>query len=184
MFTTNRSTFITVTAWILIVLTGVGLMIAILQNIVMYYYFPGEFPPKEMIGDVQKIGVEYRLPIIFIWMILHVKLLFAINLIFISSFFVASIGLIKRLGWARLEVIGLCVIAIAYSCLGLYIQLLTIAAFERIEDTKSIINGMNQGLGNVKTMSYAITAAISATFGFTIVRLLDDDIASEFSPIN
>jgi hypothetical protein len=180
---TNRSSFVTITAWIFIALTGIGLVISILQNLVMHYYFQGEFPPQEMVADIHKLGIEQNLPAIFIWLILHVKLLFFINFLFIASFFAASIGFLKRLGWARLAVIGLSAIAIAYFCLGLYIQLQTISAFERIEDTREIIAGINQGFGNIKYASYAITAAICAGFAWVAKRLLDDDIASEFSPI-
>ena len=179
----NRSSFVTYTAWAFIVLTGIGLVIAVLQNLALHYYFQGEFPPQEMVADVQKLGVDYGLSPIFIWMILHLKLIAAVSLLFVVSFFITSIGLLKRLGWARIAFIGLSVVTVAYLCLGLYLQVQTISGLNKMQDSSDMMAGMNQGYRNIEVISYAITAAICAVFAWVIKRLLDDDTAAEFSPI-
>ena len=74
--TTRKSTFVTVIAWIVIVATGMGISISIIQNIMVYFFFPLE-KMRETLTSPETQG---RIPDIFLFMFNNFRTLILIPL--------------------------------------------------------------------------------------------------------
>src|SRR5262245_38004070 len=91
----SRSTFVTVLAWLCIVMFSFGTVICILQNVMLYFMFP-EMPP---------VPEDPQMPAAFRWMFDNFRLMFFAMLLFVAFMLVASISLLKRQDWARIAFI-------------------------------------------------------------------------------
>lgn len=113
----TRSTFVTVVAWIFLMLSGFGLVISLLQNLMIHLLFPpgafdalaqGPLPPGMPAG----VG----------WILANMKWMFALFLLPTAAIFAASIGLLKRREWGRKLFIAMMVFSIVASLASLVFQ--------------------------------------------------------------
>ncbi len=93
----NQSTFVTVLAWVFIVLFGFGTFMSIAQNVML------SFMPVMQVPD--DAG----------FMLKNFRLFFLLPLIVSALFLASSIGLLKRREWARKTIIGLLSLGVLYS---------------------------------------------------------------------
>ena len=113
-----QSTFVTVVAWISIVLAGFTALLSLLQNLMLV----------SMPRDVFKVPLEqdstfaHALPSWSRFMFAHVHVLAFVMLGVCILTLCASIGLLRRRNWARVLFIGLLALGIAYSILSLFLQ--------------------------------------------------------------
>ncbi|HEY6199387.1 MAG TPA: hypothetical protein VI231_12305 [Candidatus Binatia bacterium] len=111
----QQSLFVTVVAWVFIVLAGMGTVFTALQNIMAYVVFSPEVMQK--MADARP---EYSPGSPFMFTILRIVMLLALLL---SAFaLAASIGLLKRKNWARRSIIALLVIGILWTVGGSLVQ--------------------------------------------------------------
>lgn len=113
----TRSTFVTVVAWIFLLLSGFGLAISLLQNLMIHLLFPpdafealaeGPLPP----GMPPAAG----------WFLAHIRWVFALVLLPTVAVFVASLGLLRRREWGRRLFIAMMVFSIVLGFASLLFQ--------------------------------------------------------------
>lgn len=113
----TRSTFVTVVAWIFLMLSGFGLLISLLQNLMVHLLIP-----PEIYADLSRMPPEPGMPPMVWFMMVHMKWLFALVLVPVLAMFVASLGLLKRREWGRLLFIALMAFSIVMNLASLVFQ--------------------------------------------------------------
>lgn len=93
----QRSTFVSIVAWIFIVLTGFGALIGLMQNIMVQTMFSGQ----EMQAALNSPEAASEIPAFVRFLFSHFKVY--VFLMFATTVFtlVSAIGLLKRKNWAR-----------------------------------------------------------------------------------
>lgn len=115
----KKSTFVTVIAWILIVLTGFATFVTALQNIMIRIILDDEMKNQMKVAQDES-GVE--MPSFFTAMFDNFELIFLAFFIFNLIAFIAAIGLLKRKNWARIIIICIMGAGIAWNIGGIYFQ--------------------------------------------------------------
>ena len=91
----KNASFINTLAWLLIIISGFGLLISLLQNL-MVYLIPGFTEPM---NSSNPDGLDYLFS--------HIKLIVGFFGLAVLCTFISSIGLLKRKNWARISLIYL-----------------------------------------------------------------------------
>ena len=177
-----RSTFVTVLAWIFIVLAGFATLISLMQNAMMFFMFHGA-------GFDQAMDVASRAPGAppFIGLFArYFYLLFVLFLVVSASTLASAIGLLYRRNWARIVFIVMMAFGIVWNLGGL-----ALSAF-----MLTVVNGfpMHAGHGSpfalgtmvavVMAFNVAISLAVSALFFWIILKLGSPEIRREFVPVS
>jgi hypothetical protein len=108
----SRSLFVSVTAWVFIVLGGLASVSALVQNAAIASLLPGlslTMDPKS-------------LPLLTGLVVAHLPWVAGIGLLLSVATLAAAVGLLLRLEWARRVFIGLAVVAILGNLFGLWLQ--------------------------------------------------------------
>jgi hypothetical protein len=108
----SKSLFVTVTAWVFIVLAALASVSALLQNAAMASFLPG----LTVVGNVQP------LPLLTGLLTGYLPWLVGAGLAVSLATLACAIGLLVRLEWARRIFIALLVLAIAANVGGLWLQ--------------------------------------------------------------
>ena len=172
----TQSTFVTVVAWIFIVLSSVGTMIAVLENILIQTVLRSPALDRAMqapLAGAQPFA-DSMLPAIQ-WILLAVL---ALSVLMLTS----SVGLLRRRNWARLSMIGLLSLTILWQVVGLAFQFVTFS-FTRQQLSAVAVQGgpdMASYLIAVSVVSGVLALVVSGLCGWIIKRLLSPVIATEF----
>jgi hypothetical protein len=108
----SRSLFVTVTAWVFIVLAALASVSALLQNAAMASILPG----LTVVGNVQP------LPLLTGLLMGYLPWLVGAGLVMSLATLACAIGLLLRLEWARRFFIVLLVLAIVANFCGMWLQ--------------------------------------------------------------
>ncbi|WP_420007751.1 hypothetical protein [Xanthomonas sacchari] len=171
-----RSNFVTILAWIFIALSGFGTVIGIMQVFVVFAMF----------DHVQFADAVHRFPpgmpptIAFIFF--HFRWFFLGTALFSAWTLASSIGLLRRLNWARWCFIAAMSLVIAWNLGGAVVQVQMIAFMQ-----KQLAVAQMQGAPDMRPMLWAM-AAIGVVFaagfvalhGWIIARLLSRSVTAEF----
>ena len=174
---TVRSTFVTVVAWIFIVLSGFTTLIAILQNIMIAFMFP----LAEMQAAANQAKNQPGVPWFASWMFNHFQVFALFFLVVSASALTASIGLLKRQNWARLLFVTLMALGIAWNVAGLVLMLFFFSSFSDAMPANQ--PGVEQFDVMFKVMfafNSLIVVAFCCLFGWIIKRLVSEEIRREF----
>ena len=112
-----RSTFVTVTAWIFIVLSGLGILMGILQNLIVAFVFTQE-TFAELFGALQ----EENMPGYMVYILENIQLILFLSLLLTILLFTSSIGLLKRKNWARRVFVSYLLVFAVYMVVGSVFQ--------------------------------------------------------------
>jgi type II secretory pathway pseudopilin PulG len=115
----KKSTFVTVIAWILIVVTGFSTFVTALQNIMIQIMFDDLMKEEMMKSDPDAFD---HMPEFFNFMFENFDLMFLAFFIANLIAFVASIGLLLRKNWGRIIIIGIMALGIVWNIGGFYFQ--------------------------------------------------------------
>ncbi|MBX3606210.1 MAG: hypothetical protein KF788_13100 [Piscinibacter sp.] len=107
-----RSLFVTLTAWVFIVLAAFASASALVQNAMVASLLPGW----------QLSGVQQPLPLLTGLLIAYLPWFVGAGLVLSLATLASAVGLLLRLEWARRVFIGLLVLAIVANLLGLWFQ--------------------------------------------------------------
>ncbi len=166
----NKSTFVTVVAWIFIVLSGYAVAISLLQNVMVHVMFKSEqFPdmPHEMPFGASFVFSNMQL------------IVFAVFLILVMTL-IASIGLLKRKNWARLTFIVFLSLGILWSLGAIVLQAVFFSTMPemprgpRAEDFDTMLTVM-------RWFMFIFGVGIAALFGWIIKRLTSESVKREFN---
>lgn len=171
-----RSTFVSVVAWVFIVLTGFATLISVLQNLMINTVIPWDqmtIPPDQG-GD--------HIPPIARFVLTHFRLIFLSFLVLVSAAFATSIALLKRRAWARIVFVAMLGLGIVLHLSGLVIQfsLMSVADTLPPNAPPDFAEGFTRMVMFMRVFAVVWTLAICALFGWIIKRLLAPEIRAEF----
>lgn len=173
-----RSTFVTVVAWVFIVLSGLALAAGALQGAV----FGAMFQDPLMREGFAKMPAG--MPPVVVWMLEHVQVLVLGSVLVSAAKLACSIGLLRRRNWARLGFVALLGLAIACNLAGLVLQFEVIDVVR--EELRAEAAGGGPDLQGVVTvmmvMATVFALAYVALYAWIAKRLLSPAIAAEFRP--
>jgi hypothetical protein len=168
---TGQSTFVTVLAWVLIVLGGFSLFGALMQNVMINFVFPTMLSMQEPAGQPFPA---------FTMIIFRV-----VGLVFlcVSAFATyAAYALLKRRNWARQTFIVLFALGIAWNILGVlgFGIGFSLARFPT-SGQEAVPFEMQAMFKGMVAMLAVSAVAMSVLFGWLITRLRSASIKVEFT---
>lgn len=174
--TDHRSTFVTALAWILIVFSGFSVFGGIAQNVVLHLVMP----TSEMEPAISEAAMGGQIPPFAEFMLSNFRAvslgLLVLSLVTLGS----SIGLLRRLNWARLLTVGLMLLTI-FGNIGGFILQITMSG-EMSLGTGVEMPGHFKIFRNVQLVLPALMAlAFSGLCGFVIFKLNSERIRREFT---
>jgi hypothetical protein len=179
-----RSSFVTVVAWIFIVLSGFSTLIGALQNLTI------RSTPFDQLNSALQDSTAVQFPAparaIFSHFQLFVLAAFLLSLLMLIS----SIGLLRRRNWARLVFIGLLVLGIIYMLGGLFLQQSFMLSFNKsfraAAPQDSLFRANAQQFESLFTamrvFMVAFSLGIAGVFGWIVARLASARVRAEFVP--
>jgi len=180
-----KSTFVTVVAWIFIILSGFATFISLLQNLMV------GFIPRDMFDSaMQDSTFTHVMPPAARFMFSHLQLLILCFFILTALTLAASIGLLQRRNWARLLFVGLLGLGIVYNLAGLVLQQSMLSSMTSRFPLDSAISAdstfrttaqqFDQMMAGFRVVMYVVTIGFAALFGWIIAKLLSRPIREEF----
>ncbi|WP_254460449.1 hypothetical protein [Xanthomonas sacchari] len=172
----SRSSFVTILAWIFIVLSGSGTLVGIMQAVVFFAVF-------DQAGFAETIrALPPEMPPVAVFLFSNFRWLSLGTLLLSASALASSIGLLKRRGWARWCFIGLMLLAITWNLVGAVLQVQMISFMQ-----KQLAVAQMHGVPDMQPMVWAMAVmgmVFAAMFvvlhGWIIARLLSSPVAAEF----
>ena len=170
--TITRSPFVTVVAWVFIVLSGFITLISALQNIMIR-----SMPWDQLSSGLQDSTFSKAIPgparAMFAHMPLFVLLFFILSL----TTLVASIGMLHRQNWARRVFIGMLCVNVAYVLGGIFIQRSMISSFNAPEGDASF----ESVIAIMRAAMLVVSLAIAGVCGWLAMKLHSPRIRGEFA---
>ncbi len=176
----TRSTFVTVLAWIFIVLAGFATFISFFQAALVTFAFP-ETKFWTDPGPVR--GVE-ELPPFMRFMAAHLALFFVAGWTLFLVTFLSAFALLRRKNWARLYFLALMALGIAWNIGGLWFQFTALSAFVppagAPPEFGRNFEAIRMVMGVANTM---FVVALVVLFAWIIKRLISPTIRAEFNAL-
>ena len=172
----QKSTFVSVLAWIFIVLGGFATFMSILQNIMLHYFFP----KNEMNQTLQQAGQNQQMPALAEFMFNNFDVLFILFFVISAISLISAIALLKRKNWARIVFIVLMSFGIAWNVFGLVLQFTMFSSSNEFTGGQAPPPEFQNMMQFMKIASIIMVVAISALFGFVIKKLCSKKIKTEF----
>lgn len=168
----QRSVFITVVAWIFIVLSGLGILESIILLFVPWQSFlaPGQMQAAQIPYDAQLVGAHAMRAFLVIWLILTMWV------------FVSSVGLLLRKNWARISYIVMMALGIGWNAIDLLVGILMIVIFHSAEflSNPAVPPGTPAAMSAFMTIWIIFAAVFLALFIWILIKLTSEAVAREF----
>ena len=165
----TRSTFVTVVGWIFAVMSGFGLTMSVMQNIMLHTVFPLE----QMTSDLPT-----NMPGMARFMFEHFALIAVLPLMISAVLLTASVGLIKRREWARKFMVVLMALAALWSAGSILIQ---IAWMGQLPSPPSGMAPGFEAMQIIMTIFMLVWGlGLAALFGWIAKRLMSWETKQEF----
>lgn len=173
-----RSSFITVLAWIFIVIASFVTLISLFQNIMLNAMFPLD----EMRSSMAEIKSKQQMPFLGQFMFEHIRGIVALFFVLSALTLSCAIGLLKRKNWARVIFVGILALGIVWNAGGFILSLFLFSSSSFLP-----ANIPSAGQVDFETMKYimigfngVLAVGFSVIFGWIIKRLLSKEIKDEF----
>ena len=175
-----RSYFVTVLAWVFLVITGFSTFISVLQNIMITFFFP----MAEMEAGMHSAKGSENLPAFVQFMLGHMQYFFLAFLLLSATMFISSVALLKRKNWARIAFIVFLAFGIAWNIGSLFFQSAFFSSMSQMpSDAPSEFRAQVESMAMVMLVAMSLFAiAFSALFAWLIKRLASPRIRAEFHP--
>jgi hypothetical protein len=172
-----RSAFVTTVAWVFIALAGFATLISILQNVMIYTFFPLD----QMHAAMAQAREQQQMPAFTLFMFEHIRELFTGFLVVTSGTLIISIGLLRRHNWARILFVTLLVLGIIWNIGGLFWQWFFFRSIPQPPQTPAQVRAQFETMFIVMGIFSVIMAlGMSVLFGWIIKRLTSTAIKNEF----
>ena len=172
----SRSLFVTLTAWIFIILAALTSASALVQNAAVASLMPG----------LQLATERNPLPLLTGLLLGYLPWVVGVGLVVSLATLASAIGLLMRLDWARRTFIGLLVVAIMANLLGLWLQQEVVQSV--VSNTLSSVAIPAQALGvfggfvtAARVMAVLMTLVGCALLVWIIRRLMSAGVRQEFA---
>lgn len=174
---TQRSTFVTVLAWIYICLSGMSVLISLVQNIAVSVLFD-----QARLDQAAMQAAAPNLPPFVPFLLQHFQLFFLAFLLVSIATLAISIGLLKRMNWARLCFVGLMAMTIVWNLGGLVLQFFMLSSMRQMMAEAAAQGGpdMQPILILFAAVGIVFALGFSALWAWIAKRLLSPAIAAEF----
>jgi len=176
-----RASFVTVVAWIFIVLSGSSTVIGALQNLMI------RSMPFDQLNSALQDSTAAQLPAPARVLFSHFQLLLVATFLLSLLMLISSIGLLRRHNWARLVFMGLLVFGIIYLLGGLFLQQSFMSSFDKSFSTApqdSLFRANTRQFQSIFTamrvFMIVFSLAIAGLFGWIVARLGSAPIRAEF----
>ncbi len=178
----QRSTFVTVLAWIFIVLAGFATFISLMQNAVMFFMFHGGGMDRAMAEASRGPNVPPFAALFVNYFYLVFVLFFVVSATTLAS----SIGLLYRRNWARIVFIVMMGLGIAWNLLGLALGafMLTVVNGLPMHAAKGPPFALGTMVAVVMAFNALIALGFSALFAWIILKLRSPAIRAEFVAVS
>ncbi len=173
----GRSEFVTVLAWIFIIISGFAVLVSIFQNVMVSF-----FPVERITEAMRDEQAQQHMPAAFRFLFEHFVLFVRAFLVITLALLAASIGLIRRRNWARLLFIALLVLGILWNLGGLAMQFLLVPSFPPLpQEAPAEMDAMfGRMLLIVRVLSALFAVAFTILCGWIIRKLTSERVRAEF----
>lgn len=172
----QKSTFVTVVAWVFIVLSGFGTLISLLQNLMIQTVFTS----PEVVQAAQGPAPPGAPPFA-VFMLRHMVAVFVFFLLVQVLTLASSVGLLMRRNWARRLFIGVMAFGIVWNLGGLVLQFAMFSSmreqFAAIPDAPD----MRAFFIGIAIVCVVFALGFSALFGWIAKRLMSPQVVAEFA---
>ncbi len=171
-----RSLFVTLTAWVFIVLALVASAFAVVQNAHVASLLPG----------LQVASGSQPLPLIAGWLVAYLPWFVGAGLAMSLATLASAIGLLLRLNWARCVFIGVLGIAIAANLAGLWlqhelVQSVVSSTLTRAAIPPQVLDVFGGFVTAARVMAVLVTLGGCALLAWIIRSLMSPGIRQEFA---
>ena len=171
-----RSLFVTLTAWVFIVLAALASASALIQNAMVASLLPGW----------QFSSGQQPLPLLTGLLIAYLPWFVGAGLVLSIATLASAIGLLLRLEWARRGFIALLVLAIIANLLGLWfqqevVQSVVDSTLRRTPLPPPVLGVFGGFVTAARAMAVVMTLAACGMLGWIIRRLMSTPIRQEFA---
>jgi hypothetical protein len=173
-----RSTFVTVLAWLGIVLGTIGMLATGLQWLIVRFTMPMSF--EALLADPSMAETPATIQ----WMFRHFEALILANLVAVAALLAGSIGLLRRRNWGRLAIVVLLALGIASHVAGVGVQYVVMEQVSRIDPGPQAPVDFEQQFALVRTFVVGFSALFAllfvALYAWLIRKLVSPAIRREF----
>lgn len=171
-----RSRFVTITAWVFIVLGLMASVSALLQNAAA----------SSLPGQIAVAGASLPQPWLTAWLLGYLPWVLGAGLLVSVSTLAAAVGLLLRLEWARRAFICLLLMAIAINLGGLWLQQevmlsLVHATLQQAPMSPGVANVFGGFVVAARSMAVLVTLGGCALMAWIAWRLTQPTIRQEFA---
>ncbi|BCT93946.1 hypothetical protein LYSHEL_29730 [Lysobacter helvus] len=171
-----RSQFVTAVAWVFIVLSGFGTLIAIGQNVMMQVMFA----TPEIQGAMSQADTAPGAPPYAGLLLGGTRYIFLFVLLMAVGTLAASIGLLRRNNIARVAFIVFLALGIAWQVLGLGLQVLMYSHMPFQDMSAEGGPDMRSMFRVISAFTAVLALAVAVVFGWLIKRLRSPAVRAEF----
>lgn len=172
----SKSSFVTVVAWIFIVLAGFATFISLLQNIMTQIIFPKE----EIAMSIEQMGANNQMPGYAQFMFQHFDKVFLLFLLVSTVVLFSSIALLKRKNWARIVIVILLSIGILWNIIGVVLQFIVYKGFSDIFGSQAPVSEFQTMMIIIQIFMFFFAIALSLIFGFIVKKMCSKQVKTEF----
>ncbi len=171
-----RSLFVSITAWVFIVLGGLATASALVQNAMVASFAPG----------LHLAGSAQPLPLLSGLLMGYLPWVVGAGLVVSVAFLCSAIGTLMRLEWARRVFIGLLVMAIVANLLGIWLQQEMVQSVVQSTLTRAPLPPQAADVFGgfvtaARSLGVAMTLAACMLLGWIIRRLMSPSVRQEFA---
>ncbi len=172
----ERSTLVSVLAWIFILGGGFSTFVSILQNIIIRMMFE----KAEFEETIAQAGQREDIPFFIQFIFKNFDLIFLVFLLTSVVVLISAVALLKRKNWARVVFIVLMSLGILWNILGVVFQFTVFGSL--LETVENPLPAEFENMMNIIRFASVLTAtAVSILLGFVIKKLCSPKIVKEFS---
>ena len=173
---TQKSTFVTVVAWLFIVFAGFSTLMTLLQNIMIHFMFPAE----EMNNAINHPEVADQVPLIAEFMFNNFNLILFIIFLLSAFTLISAIALLKRKNWARLFFIVILSLGILWNAGGVVMQQAMFSSIPEMSGEVVTPPEFQTAMTVMRIGTIIFALAICAALGWIIKKFSSTNIKAEF----
>ncbi len=170
----QRSTFVTVVAWIFLVLSGFTLFVSVMQNIMVQFLFPPEMLERAAAQD----GMD-GMPAGARFVFEYFRLVILLPLLAAGGTFLASLGLLRRREWARRVFVVLMSVGALLYLAGIVLQGAMMPDFSQFPQPEGAPD-FRSFVVVIRIFSAIMGLGIAGLLGWIAKRLMGWEIRREF----
>ena len=176
--TPPRSTFVTVLAWLGIVLAGFATLIGTAQIFIVRTMFRD----PAMAAVIHDSLATAPIPELAKALFGHIQYVFLFTFLFAAAALAASIGLLHRRNWARLAFVGLLTLGICWNLFSLVIQQAMMSSMQvPLSQPGASVPDFATMFRFMRVFMIVIALGLSVLFAWLISRLVSRPVKAEFA---